>query len=57
MCMYVSAWTEPVEAREGCAISRELELKLILSSWKCVLGTKLRSSGIAVLEPHLQPHF
>lgn len=57
MYMYVSAWTGPVEAREGHAISRELELKLILSSWTCGLGTKLRSSGRAVLEPHLQPHF
>lgn len=57
MCMYVSAWTEPMEAKEGCEISPELELQLILSSWRCVLGTKLNSSGRAVLEPRLQPHF
>jgi hypothetical protein len=54
---YVPGDAEPVEAKEGCEISLELQLQSIVSSWKYVLGTELGCSGRAILEPCLQPHF
>ena len=57
MCLlgYVSADAEPVEAREGCGISLELELQLIVSSgsvyWELNSGALEEQSWSHVFNP------